>query len=212
MLKTSFLNILLLLNLSLLIFSCQNSASSDSNSLTEKNFSDRKIDAEGRNIKSIKSKKGFFYVNDSLFSGMIYYLYPNSRDTLKIENYSNGKENGYWFQYYPNQILKEKRFFDKGKKEGEHIGFYENGEKKFLYHLKNDVYEGNSKEWTIDGNLVKDMNYHLGQEQGSQKIWYDNGKIKANYVIKDGRRYGLLGTKNCQNVSDSVFNSIVSRK
>ncbi|WP_338814267.1 toxin-antitoxin system YwqK family antitoxin [Bernardetia sp. Wsw4-3y2] len=180
-------------------------------SLTEKIFSDRKIDAEGKNIKSIKSKQGFLYINDSIFSGMIYYLYPNSTDTLKIENYSNGKENGYWFHYYPNHILKEKRFFTNGKKEGEHIGFYKNGQKKFLYHLKNDVYEGNNREWTIDGMLVKDMNYQLGQEQGSQKIWYDNGKIKANYVIKDGRRYGLLGTKNCQNVSDSVFNVITRR-
>ena len=195
-----------------MIFSCQNSASVDSNSLTEKNISDRKIDADGENIKSIKSKKGFLYVNDSIFSGMIYYLYPNSRDTFKIENYSNGKENGYWFQYYPNHILKEKRFFVNGKKEGEHIGFWENGEKRFSYHLKNDVYEGNNKEWTQEGKLISDMNYHLGQEQGSQKVWYDNGKIKANYVIKDGRRYGLLGTKNCENVSDSVFNVITNRK
>ena len=198
----------ILLILSFLIFSCQNSASVDSFS----SLSTRKIDAEGKSIKSIKSKKGFLYVNDSIFSGMIYYLYPNSRDTLKIENYSNGKENGYWFQYYPNHVLKEKRFFVNGKKEGEHIGFYENGEKRFSYHLKNDVYEGNNREWTSDGRLIKDMNYRLGQEQGSQKIWYDNGKIKANYVIKDGRRYGLLGTKNCENVADSVFNAITGRK
>lgn len=210
--KNSFVNILFILNFSFLIFSCQNSASYNSNSLTEEINSDRKIDAEGENIKSIKSKKGFLYVNDSLFSGMIYYLYPNGKDTLRIKNYSNGKENGYWFKFYPNHILKEKRFFDNGKKEGQHIGFYENGQKKFLYHLKNDVYEGNNKEWTQTGKLTADMNYHLGQEQGSQKVWYDNGKIKANYVIKNGRRYGLLGTKNCENVSDSVFNVLTNQQ
>jgi antitoxin component YwqK of YwqJK toxin-antitoxin module len=44
-----------------------------------------------------------------------------------------------------------------------------------------------------------------GQEEGSQKLWYDNGKIRANYVIIKGKRYGLLGTKNCKNVSDSIF-------
>lgn len=199
-----------------MIFSCQNSVSIDSNSLTEKIFSARKINAEGKNINSIKSKKGFLYVNDSIFSGMIYYLYPNKKDTLKIENYLNGKENGYWFQYYPNHILKEKRFFVTGKKEGEHIGFYENGYKKFHYHLKNDVYEGNNKEWTQELNkerkLTADMNYHLGQEEGTQKTWYDNGKIKANYIIKNGRRYGLLGTKNCENVSDSVFNVLTNQQ
>jgi antitoxin component YwqK of YwqJK toxin-antitoxin module len=49
------------------------------------------------------------------------------------------------------------------------------------------------------------LNYQKGHEEGEQKWWYDNGKIKANYIIKDGRRYGLLGTKNCINVSDSIF-------
>ena len=47
------------------------------------------------------------------------------------------------------------------------------------------------------------MNYYNGKEQGSQKVWYNNGKIKSNYVVKDGRRYGLLGTKNCTNVKDT---------
>ena len=28
---------------------------------------------------------------------------------------------------------------------------------------------------------------------------------KSNYFIKNDRRYGLLGTKNCENVSDSIF-------
>jgi antitoxin component YwqK of YwqJK toxin-antitoxin module len=53
--------------------------------------------------------------------------------------------------------------------------------------------------------LVKQMNYLKGHEEGPQKWWYDNGKIKANYIIQDGRRFGLLGTKNCINVTDSIF-------
>ena len=49
------------------------------------------------------------------------------------------------------------------------------------------------------------MNYVKGHEEGSQKMYYDNGKIRSNYTIIAGRRYGLLGTKNCVNVADSVF-------
>jgi antitoxin component YwqK of YwqJK toxin-antitoxin module len=49
------------------------------------------------------------------------------------------------------------------------------------------------------------MNYKKGHEDGQQQWWYDNGKIKANYIIKNGRRYGLRGTKKCINVSDSIF-------
>ena len=74
-----------------------------------------------------------------------------------------------------------------------------------VYVFVNDEYEGTCREWSSDGLLVKEMNYLKGHEEGSQRWWYDNGKIKANYIIKQGRRYGLLGTKNCMNVSDSIF-------
>jgi len=49
------------------------------------------------------------------------------------------------------------------------------------------------------------MNYKNGYEDGRQEQYYDNGKVKANYIMMSGRRYGLLGTKNCVNVTDSVF-------
>ena len=32
----------------------------------------------------------------------------------------------------------------------------------------------------------------------------NNPYEEINYVIKNNRRYGLLGTKNCINVSDSI--------
>ena len=73
------------------------------------------------------------------------------------------------------------------------------------YQFESDEYQGTCKEWNEKGLLVKQMNYHQGHELGSQKWWYDNGKIKANYIIQNGRRFGLLGTKNCINVTDSIF-------
>jgi antitoxin component YwqK of YwqJK toxin-antitoxin module len=52
------------------------------------------------------------------------------------------------------------------------------------------------------------MHYKKGYEEGLQQFYYDNGKVKANYFMKAGRRYGLLGTKNCVNVSDSIFKKL----
>ena len=52
---------------------------------------------------------------------------------------------------------------------------------------------------------IEEFNYKMGREFGSQKVWYLDGKIKSNYIIKNNRRYGLLGTKNCTNVSEEVF-------
>ena len=74
----------------------------------------------------------------------------------------------------------------------------------FAYNLKNDIYHGTLKEWTKSGQIIKSLNYINGQEFGHQQLWYDNGEIRSNYIIKNNRRYGLLGTKNCVNVSDSI--------
>lgn len=78
-------------------------------------------------------------------------------------------------------------------------------EKKIEVTVSNDEYTGDFKEWIASGLLIKHFHYKNGQEDGSQQLFYENGKIKANYVIINGKRYGLLGTKNCKNVSDSIF-------
>ena len=91
-----------------------------------------------------------------------------------------------------------------GKKEGIHIGYWEDGSLAFEYNLKDDEYNGSLKEWNRNGQIIKSFNYVNGYENGSQKLWFDNGEVRSNYVIKNNRRYGLLGTKNCINVSDSI--------
>ena len=145
------------------------------------------------------------YFNQAKFTGFLYELYPNNQDTLSIEEYKEGLLSGDSKKWYDNKRLMEVRYFVKGKKHGKQIAFWENGKKKFQFMAKNDAYEGAMTEWTADGRLYHIGNYVNGQEEGTQKMWYDNGKIRANYVIKNGKRYGLLGTKNCRNVSDSIF-------
>lgn len=110
-------------------------------------------------------------------------------------------------KYYPNKQLMEYREFRNDMKNGKQISYWDNGNKRFEFNAVNDAYEGELKEWDYNGNLFHLAHYKNGQEEGAQKLWYDNGKIRANYVILNGKRYGLLGTKNCKNVSDSIFNS-----
>ena len=99
----------------------------------------------------------------------------------------------------------EERYFLNGKKHGQQIAYWQNGNKRFEFMAKNEAYEGELKEWSSSGYLYHMGNYVNGQEEGAQKMWYENGKLRANYVIVQGKRYGLLGTKNCKNVSDSIF-------
>ena len=71
--------------------------------------------------------------------------------------------------------------------------------------FKNGEYNGTNRIWTKVGQIIEELNFENGQQVGSQKVWYIDGKIKSNYIIKNNRRYGLLGTKNCRNVSEEVF-------
>jgi antitoxin component YwqK of YwqJK toxin-antitoxin module len=142
-------------------------------------------------------------LNGKKYSGYVYQL--KNKDTVFISGYLKGRLEGVSKKWYPNNFLKEIRHYTKGEKNGKQVSFWENGNKKFEFIAKKDAYEGELKEWTVDGKLFHLANFKNGQEAGTQKLWYADGKIRANYVIINGKRYGLLGTKNCVNVSDSIF-------
>jgi len=155
--------------------------------------------------RGLMIKNGLVYHNNILFTGYMYRLYPDSKDTMEVLGYREGKEHGIWRRFYQGNKLHEKREFAEGKKVGNLEKWWENGKKQMHYVFVNDEYEGFCREWNREGRLIREMNYQQGHEEGVQRWWYDNGKIKANYIIKNGRRFGLLGTKNCINVSDSIF-------
>jgi antitoxin component YwqK of YwqJK toxin-antitoxin module len=153
---------------------------------------------------AVKTKKGITYISDIPASGLLFSLDVNG-DTVSVISYRNGKEDGWSKFYYGKGKPKALRYYVDGWKEGEHLGWFESGRKQFIYHFKNDKFDGNQKEWLASGQIYSDQNYNEGAESGSQKIWYADGTIKTNYIIKNNRRYGLLGTKNCVNTVDSVF-------
>lgn len=160
------------------------------------------INSSAGNFRNVN---GILFLNNDLFSGTVFTLYPESKDTTSIAGYLNGKEHGVWKFYYKKALLKEKRIFINGKKAGEYTTWWENGNKQQQFIFKDDEYEGPCSEWNSNGILIRAMNYKKGHEEGQQQLFYDNGKIRSNYFIINGRRYGLLGTKNCVNVSDSIF-------
>ena len=152
-----------------------------------------------------KLKNDTVFLNNKQFEGYVYDLYPNLKDTFSVEGFSNGVLHGITKKWFPNGQLMEERWYYKGEKNGKQIAYWDNGNKRFEFIAEKDYYQGELKEWTVDGKLFHLGTYVNGQEEGKQQLWYDNGKIRANYVIIKGKRYGLLGTKNCKNVSDSVF-------
>ena len=156
------------------------------------------------NSPGLHNRNGIVYLNELPFTGGLFTLYEN-KDTAQIQQFLNGKEHGTWKRFYPGKKLAEERSFTSGRKAGILTGYYENGQPKLQYIFKNDEYDGLCREWNTAGVLIKAMHYKNGHEAGTQQLFYDNGKVRANYVVIDGRRFGLLGTKNCMNVSDSIF-------
>jgi antitoxin component YwqK of YwqJK toxin-antitoxin module len=141
---------------------------------------------------------------DKYFTGYLFSLYPNN-DTEFVKSYFNGVEEGWQKKWYPNKQLAEERFYINGKKEGTHQGWWPDGKQKFIFEAVNDEYNGEFKEWYSSGLLGKQFHYINGQEEGSERLWWDNGTIRANYVIRNGRKYGLIGLTVCKNPYDSVI-------
>jgi antitoxin component YwqK of YwqJK toxin-antitoxin module len=143
------------------------------------------------------------FFQDKKFSGTIFDTYSNG-DTAMTGHFLNGLEQGVFKKWYANKQLAESRSFEAGKKMGKHIGFWEDGKPKFEFYFTKGEHDGIANEWYSNGQAYKAFHYTMGYENGSQKIWWENGVIRANYVVKQGRRYGLIGLKLCMTPQDSL--------
>ena len=159
------------------------------------------------NEKGLDLTKRYVELNGDIYTGYVYIVASNQADTIAISFYNQGLKDGVWKKFYKDGSIKEIREFSAGEKTGKYLGYYLGGENAFEYNFKNGEYHGKGYEWKKDGSLLRESTYEMGYEKGVQKFWWPDGRIKSNYIIKNNRRYGLLGIKNCINVSDSIFSN-----
>ena len=159
-----------------------------------------------RDNSKIKTDEGVQFVNDSIFTGILFSLYANGKDTIEFTCYKNGREHGLAVQRYPNGQLQSRRYYKNGNKSGKLEAFWENGAKRLEYYFEDGEYEGCGNEWASNGVLVKKLNYRNGQQEGLQQLWTANGELWANYEVRNGRNYGITGVKSCATLwkNDSV--------
>jgi hypothetical protein len=143
------------------------------------------------------------YYQNTKYSGIIFDHFENG-DSAFVGSYLNGMEEGVFKKWYRNNQLGEYRTYHSGKKVGKHVGFWEDGQPKFEFNFIDGELHGESNEWYPNGQAYKAFHYKMGYENGSQKMWWENGVIRANYVVKQGRRYGLIGLKLCITPQDSI--------
>jgi antitoxin component YwqK of YwqJK toxin-antitoxin module len=152
--------------------------------------------------KAFRLNQDTLFYDNLKYSGLVYTLY-NAKDTMLVASYLNGVEEGLQKKWYANQQIASERNYHAGKKIGKHIGYWENGQPQFEFYFEDGEHHGVAKEWYQNGQAYRTFHYEHGYEQGSQKMWWENGIIRANYVVKNGRRYGLIGLKLCMNPNDT---------
>lgn len=155
------------------------------------------------NESLITTNKRLLYYKNKPFTGELVAYYDGNKTYQKLScYYLNGEKNGVEKKWHSNEKISSIRTYSKNCKVGIHQGWWRNGNKKFEYVFNDEgAYVGVLLEWFESGNLYRKFNYVNGKEEGSQKMWKPNGDIRANYVVKSGERFGLIGMKKCDPVA-----------
>lgn len=128
-------------------------------------------------------------------------------DGLDVSRYVRSNEySGAISIMYDDTILKSRRYYSKGKKNGTHEGWWPNGQIKYSFKFKNDMSVGEHLQWHQNGNLFTQKNYKNGLEDGEQKAWDMNGDLMYKYIYNDGRKYGIQGSVVCNGGKDLAEN------
>ncbi len=61
-----------------------------------------------------------------------------------------------------------------------------------------------SRKLSIRAVPFRKLSYAMGHESGLQQLWQSDGALYANYIVREGRKYGLTGTKECANIYSDV--------
>lgn len=146
-------------------------------------------------------KNGVVFYKGQIYTGGIHDFYENGVVASEVF-YKNGVKDGLSKKWYVDGTLGESRLYKNGIKSGVHKGWWFNKKSKFVYNFNAEgLLTGVLKEWYENGQLYKEFHYKKGREVGTQKMWKITGEYRANYVIMDGEKYGLIGSKKCDKVN-----------
>lgn len=147
-------------------------------------------------------KNGVYYYNKELFSGFIAEYFPDGSLASK-SGYINGKLDGLSETWFTNGLPESKRFYKNGNKAGAGYSWYRDGTKRFEYNFDpvTGLTEGKCTDWYQSGKIWQEIEYHDGKEV-KVKAWRTNGKLYANYEVKDGVIYGMNNSNLCYSLAD----------
>jgi MORN repeat variant len=98
---------------------------------------------------------------------------------------------------YANGQPRSEGGFVHGQAEGVHRAWWPGGGLRSEQHFEQDRPHGLSRTWYPSGRLYEEHRYERGQEAGLQRVWFEDQRLRANYDVRNGRRYGNIGAMGC---------------
>jgi len=145
--------------------------------------------------EDVSEKSRLLYLDGELLEGVLKNV--GMFGDIVFTSYLNGLKHGLEHSFYEGGEPKHVRIWQDGKRNGIFASYWLDGSAKQISSYKNDILEGELEEWFVTGIKAREFSYELGKEEGRQVMWYEDGTIRANYVVRNGRRYGSIGTKGC---------------
>lgn len=100
-------------------------------------------------------------------------------------------------QRYADGHLQSRVHYLRGKKSGRFETWWPNGNLRTSVEYVDDVFHGEYRTFTVDGQPYELKHFALGKEAGLQQAWDENGQLYLNYEVRNGRHFGMLNAKPC---------------
>lgn len=156
------------------------------------------------NDPNLSIRDSVYVYGGEMFNGLIWTATDPSLNELLVE-VTDGKLHGQYKKWFPGGSKPQMhKVYFQGEEHGPQKGWHTSGHLSYEYTTNHGHRTGLYREYYPSGKLQIERQYLDGQEM-SQKILDPNGEILVNYVLKDGRYYGLMGSSECFTVDADVL-------
>ena len=140
--------------------------------------------SEDINLDDLIKRDGLYYEK---FTDVPFTGEVTGKEQGKI---SKGKREGEWLWYFENGQLRRESYYKEGKKDGKWTAWYENGQLWYERYFNNDKRVYNWLMWHNNGKKWSDV-YWLNDEYVVRKSWDKNGKLWLHIDVEKGIRFNL---------------------
>jgi hypothetical protein len=125
--------------------------------------------------------------------GLFYKKFSNTPYTGKVTgeehgSMKKGKREGEYLNYYDNGQLENEGNYKNGEREGEYLNYYDNGQLENEGNYKNGKEEGEYVRYYKNGQLSLKGTYKNGKEEGEWVFYDTKGNISFTQTYKNGKK------------------------